>query len=86
MELKTKFNVGDTVYFLNDNTLYKGDVNDIIINVSSDITEFYNVKFVNREDYEECTIDIGADSLFESAKGVVDNLMLDFENSDKENE
>ena len=86
MELKTKFNVGDTVYFLNDNTLYKGDVNDIIINVSSVITEFYNVKFVNREDYEECTIDIGADSLFESAKEVVDNLMLDFENSDKENE
>lgn len=86
MELKTKFNVGDTVYFLNDNTLYKGDVNDIIINVSSVITEFYNVKFVNREDYEECTIDICADSLFESAKGVVDNLMLDFENSDKENE
>ena len=86
MELKTKFNVGDTVYFLNDNTLYKGDVNDIIINVRSVITEFYNVKFVNREDYEECTIDIGADSLFESAKEVVDNLMLDFENSDKEND
>lgn len=86
MELKTKFNVGDTVYFLNDNTLYKGDVNDIIINVSSVITEFYNVKFVNREDYEECTIDIGADSLFESAKDLVDKLMLDFENSEKENE
>lgn len=86
MELKTKFNVGDTVYFLNDNTLYKGDVNDIIINVSSVITEFYNVKFVNREDYEECTIDIGADSLFESAKEVVDDLMLDFEKREEEND
>lgn len=86
MEFKTKFNVGDTVYFLNDNTLYKGSVNDIIINVSYVITEFYNVKFVNREDFEECTIDIGADSLFESAKGVVDNLMLDLEKREEEND
>lgn len=86
MELKTKFNVGDTVYFLNNNELYKGVVNDITINVNSRILEIYEVSFRSKYDYEALKKDIGADYLFESAKDVVDNLMLDFEDSEKEND
>lgn len=34
MKLETKFNVGDTVYFLVNNVLYKGVINEINIKVS----------------------------------------------------
>lgn len=87
MKFETKFNVGETVYSLSDNTLYKGVVNGIIINIRSviTITEIYEVKFINR-DYEEAKQDIGSDFLFESAKDLFDNLMLDFENSQNRNE
>lgn len=86
MELKTKFEVGDTVYFLYDNELYKGVVNNIRINVASRILEIYEVSFTSREDYCELKEDIGADNLFKSAKDVIDNLMLDFEKQDEVNE
>lgn len=86
MKLETKFNVGDTVYFLNDNKLYKGVVNDITINVNSRILEIYEVSFRSKYDYEALKKDIGADELFESAKAVVDKLMLDFGKQDEVNE
>lgn len=85
MKLETKFNVGETVYFLSDNTLYKGVVNDININIRSVITEYYEVKFVNR-DWEEATEDIGADSLFECTSDLFNKLMSDFKNANNENE
>lgn len=88
MKLETKFNIGDTVYFLCDDTLYKGVINDITITVRNSISTLliiYEVAFINR-DNEESTKDMGEDWLFESAKAVVDYLMLDFENSEKENE
>lgn len=87
MKIETKFKVGDTVYFIRDNVLNKGVINGIIINIRSviTITEIYEVKFINR-DYEEAKQDIGSDFLFESAKDLFDNLMLDFENSQNGNE
>jgi len=33
MKIETKFKVGDTVYFISDNVLNKGVINEIIINV-----------------------------------------------------
>ena len=86
MKIETKFNVGDTVYFLRDDEIYKGVINQTIINVrSTDILEKYEVEYLDRY-YARVRADIDADSLFENAKGVVDKLMLDFENSEKENE
>lgn len=85
MKYETKFNVGDTVYFLSDDTLYKGVINEITINVRKCILIIYEVAFINR-DNEESTKDMGEDWLFESAKDLVEKLMLDFENSEKENE
>lgn len=85
MELKTKFNVGDTVYFLNDNTLYKGVINYITINVRKCSLIIYEVAFIN-SDNEESTKDMGEDWLFESAKEVVDDLMLNFEKREEEND
>lgn len=85
MKINTKYNVGDTVYFLNDNQLYKGVVKQIIININSRVLEIYEVAFINRYN-EESTKDIGAEELFESAKDLFDNLMLDFAKSAKENE
>ena len=85
MQIDTKFNVGDTVYFLNDNKLYKGVVKQIIINIDSSVLEIYEVAFINR-DNEESKKDIGAEELIESAKDLFDNLMLNFSKSEKENE
>ena len=85
MKFETKFNVGETVYFLSDNTLYKGVVNEIIINVRGGILEMYEVKFVNR-DCEEATQDIGSDFLFKSTSDLFNKLMSDFKNANKENE
>lgn len=87
MKLKTKFNVGDTVYFLNNKQLYKGVVNNIQININSCVLETYKVSFIDKDDYcENCKKigDFDVDELFESAKHLVDKLMLDFENSEKE--
>lgn len=86
MKIETKFNVGDTVYFLRDDEIYKGVINQTIINVrSTDILEKYEVEYLDRY-YERIRADIDADSLFENAKGVVDKLKLDFENAEKGNE
>ena len=86
MKIETKFNVGDTVYFLRDNEIYKGFINQTFINVrSTDIDEKYEVEYINGY-YERVRADIDADSLFENAKGVVEKLMKDFKNSEKENE
>lgn len=58
MKIETKFNIGDTVYFLIDNALYKGFINEINIKVSyiqsvqipwSDFKEIYEVKYINNE-------------------------------------
>ena len=94
MELKTKFNIGDTVYFLIDNALYKGVINEINSKVSyiqsvqipwSDFKEIYEVKYINRRNVE-VKKDIGFDSLFKNANELVDNLMFDFKKANKENE
>lgn len=86
MKFETKFNVGDTVYFLRDDEIYKGVINQTIINVrSTDIWEKYEVEYLDRY-YERVRADIDADSLFENAKGVVEKLMKDFEDAENENE
>lgn len=86
MKLETKFNAGDSVYFLRNDEIHKGLINQTIINVrSTDILEMYEVEYLDGY-YERLRANIGADSLFENAKGVVDKLMLDFENHEKENE
>ena len=77
--------MGDTVYFLSDNYLCKGFINEIIINVRPGILERYEVKYLNRIS-GEITENINADSLFESEKDLVDKLMLDFEKAKKNNE
>lgn len=86
MEFKTKFDVGETVYFLHNNELYKGVINQIIINVRPSIFEKYEVSFTSHEDYEALKKNIDADCLFESKKEVIDNLMLDFEKREEEND
>lgn len=94
MELKTKFNIGDTVYFLIDNALYKGVINEINIKVSfiqsvqnswSDFKEIYEVKYINRRNVE-VKKDIGLDSLFKTANDLFDKLSFDFKNANKEKE
>lgn len=86
MKFETKFNVGDSVYFLRNDEIHKGLINQTIINVrSTDILEMYEVEYLDGY-YERLRANIDADSLFENAKGVVDKLKLDFENHEKENE
>lgn len=85
MKIETKFQIGETVYFLTDDTLYKGVINDITINVRTGILIIYEVAFINSEN-EESTKDMGEDWLFESAKAVIDKLMLDFEKREEEND
>lgn len=91
MEFKTKFNVGETVYFISDNILNKGVIKEIIINVrgffnsEGFISERYEVKYLNYCS-EEVTANIDAEFLFESAKEVVDDLMLDLEKREEEND
>lgn len=94
MKIETKFNIGDTVYFLIDNALYKGVINEINIKVSyiqsvqipwSDFKEIYEVKYINRRNVE-VKKDIGLDSLFKNANDLFDKLAFDFKNANKENE
>lgn len=94
MKIETKFNVGDTVYFLIDNALYKGVINEINIKVSyiqsvqipwSDFKEIYEVKYINRRNVE-VKKDIGLDSLFKNANDLFDKLLFDFKNANKEKE
>ena len=94
MKLETRFNVGETVYFLLDNALYKGVINEINIKVSyiqsvqipwSDLQEIYEVKYINRMS-EEVKKDIAVDSLFKSANDLFDKLAFDLKNANNENE
>lgn len=94
MKIETKFNIGDTVYFLIDNALYKGVINEINIKVSfiqsvqipwSDFKEIYEVKYINRRNVE-VKKDIGLDSLFKNANDLFDKLVFDFKNANKEKE
>lgn len=85
MKIETEFEVGETVYFVRDNIINKGVINEILINVRPCILERYEVKYLNYCN-EEVADYIEVDSLFESAKDLVDKLMLDFEKSEKENE
>ena len=94
MKIETKFNIGDTVYFLIDNALYKGVINEINIKVSyiqsvqipwSDFKEIYEVKYINSSNVE-VNKDISTDNLFKSATALVDKLMLDLEKREKEND
>lgn len=85
MEFKTKFNVGETVYFISDNILNKGVIKKILIDFRPAIWERYEVKYLNYCS-EEVKANIEAEFLFESAKEVVDDLMLDFEKREEEND
>ncbi|GEM_PF-5438106 len=86
MKIETKFKVGDLVYFLRNEKIYKGFINQTFINVrSTDILEKCEVEYLDR-DNEKIIEDIDADSLFENVKDLVDYLMLDFELREKENE
>lgn len=93
MKIETKFKVGDTVYFMSDNVLNKGVIQNIIINVrgfnlesfSYLISERYEVKFLN-DCHEEVLDKIEVDYLFNDTKELFDKLILDFENSEKKNE
>lgn len=82
MKIETKFKVGDTVYFISDNVLSKGVINEIIINVRGGILERYEVKYLNYC-HEEVTDNIEVDELFNNTKELFDKLILDFENSEK---
>lgn len=83
MKIETKFKVGDTVYFISDNVLTKGVINAILINVRGGILERYEVKYLNYC-YEEVMDDIDVDYLFNNTKELFDKLILDFENSEEE--
>ena len=85
MKIETKFKVRDTVYFISDNVLNKGVINEILINVRGGILEKYEVKYLNYC-YEEVNDFIEVDYLFNNTKDLFDKLILDFENSEKENE
>lgn len=91
MKIETKFEVGDTVYFIRDNILNKGVINEIIINVrgffnsEGFISERYEVKYLNYCQ-EVVTDKIEVDYLFNNTKELFDKLILDFEKSENENE
>lgn len=85
MKIETKFKVGDSVYFISDNVLNWGVINEILINVRGGILERYAVKYLNYC-HEEVMDKIEVDYLFNNTKELFDKLILDFENSEKENE
>ena len=86
MKIETKFDVGQTVYFLGDEGIYRGVIGETVICVwPTHTVEEYEVEYTDGL-YEKVRKRIDADSLFENAKGVVEKLMKDFEKSEEENE
>lgn len=87
MKINTKFNIGDTVYFIIDNVLNKGVINEVIINVRvrGGILERYRVEYLNYC-HEKVTDNIETEYLFNNTKELFEQLILDFENSENGNE
>lgn len=85
MKIETKFNIGDTVYFIIDNVLNKGVINEVIINVRGGILERYEVKYLNYC-HEKVTDKIEAEYLFNNTKELFEQLILDYQNLENEDE
>lgn len=81
MKIETEYNIGDTVFFILENEIQKGVVQDLNISVHSDIYEKYNVKCV-LPDCGENTITLFSDRLFATPQALVEGLMLNFSNKE----
>ena len=81
MKIETEYNIGDTVFFIHEDEIQKGVVQNLKIMVHPNIYEKYNVKCFF-PDCGECTIELASDRLFATPQALVEGLMLNFSNKE----
>ena len=88
MNIKTKFDIGATIYFLDDNEMAKGTVKGFLVrggsNVPSDFHEKYSVEFLSPYWCGEATKEFDADRLFATPQALGAALLADFSEYEKE--
>lgn len=88
MNIKTKFDIGATVYFLDDNEMAKGTVKGFLIKGGSDVPsgfqEKYSVEFFSPYWCEAITKEFDVDRLFATPQALWAALIADFSEYEKE--
>ena len=88
MNIKTKFDIGATVYFLDDNEMAKGTVKGFLVKGGSDVPsgfqEKYSVEFFSPYWCEAITKEFDVDRLFATPQELWAALMADFSEYEKE--
>lgn len=89
MNIKTKFDIGATVYFLDDNEMAKGTVKGFLVKGGSDVPsgfqEKYSVEFFSPHwCYEAITKEFDVDRLFATPQELGAALLADFSEYEKE--
>lgn len=87
MKIETRFEIGDTVYFLNDNEMAKGTAKGFLVKGGSDVQagyqEKYTVEFFSPYWCEVVTKEFNVDRLFATPQALVEGLMLNFSNKEE---
>lgn len=90
MDIKTKYDIGDTVYFLDDNEMAKGTVKGFLVKGGSDVLEGfqekYTVEFFSPYWREVVKKDFDVDRLFATPADLWAALTADFSEYEKEEE
>lgn len=88
MKIETRFEIGDTVYFLNDNEMAKGTAKDFLVKGGSDVSagfqEKYTVEFFSPYWCEVVTKEFDVDRLFATPQDLWAALVADFSEYEKE--
>jgi len=74
MEIKTKYNTGQEVWFLADNRIVKGDIINVSVTANSKETDVkYSVSYFRTES-NLVTISVAEQNLFASRKELIEKL------------
>jgi len=75
MEIKTKFDIGDTVYLMRNNIIVKTIVTRIKIISDDGILPIYSLKSIILDDYDRPIEDTTENNLFESPEKLTKELI-----------
>ena len=82
MKIETKFNKGDTAYYLWCNRIYEVRISDIrIATTKSKVQVWYDIDYYDCDDDGLCTMDdIYEDTLYRTVDDLLEHLRIDMRN------